>query len=253
MNQGPAGSSLGIALRGRGSNSMGLGARVEVRLPGGGRLFQEHRGDTGFFRSVSCGPLHFGVGRVRQVEVRLRWPCGRRQAFAGLPVDRTVVLFESGPLRPPPEASPAGHGGGLRAAFRSDLDLTRIDLPPAPLLEGFLGIDSQGRWVGERSAVLLGRRPDHRRWRLEGSVGGQQVEARLLLLAVRINGHQFRHRAVLEAGPFALEGPLPLPAGARVRIDVECGSAAAENASAAAKGEDPSATCVRLHRIALME
>jgi enediyne biosynthesis protein E4 len=70
-----AGHWLAVDLRDAGANSRAVGAFVEVKLPGGRVQTQEHTVGGGH-ASGDASPLHFGLGDVENVQMRVVWPDG---------------------------------------------------------------------------------------------------------------------------------------------------------------------------------
>jgi hypothetical protein len=89
------GGWLELVLRGTRSNADGLGALVTVAAPGKPTLHRQHLGDSGFYKSVSCAPLHIGTGDRAALELTVAWPSGMTQRLHDVPPSRTVVLAES--------------------------------------------------------------------------------------------------------------------------------------------------------------
>ena len=90
-----AGNWIGLRLQGRQTNRDAIGARVEVILADGIRLYETVRAGTGFL-SQSSKNLHFGLGaNARPVQsVSVRWPGGRSESFLGLQHRRHHLLVE---------------------------------------------------------------------------------------------------------------------------------------------------------------
>ncbi len=69
--------------------------KVDVRVPGARvRLDTQWRHVTSAvgYSSSYVGPLHFGVGDKKRVEVEIRWPGGEVQRLADVGVDQTLVV-----------------------------------------------------------------------------------------------------------------------------------------------------------------
>ena len=96
-NQQRSGGWLELSLRGTRSNADGLGALVTVAAPGKPALHRQHLGDSGFYKSVSCAPLHIGTGDRAAVNITVAWPSGTTQRLLGLSTSRTLVVAESTP------------------------------------------------------------------------------------------------------------------------------------------------------------
>jgi len=86
---------LKLLLRGHRSNADGLGALVSVAAAGEPTLHRQHLGDSGFYKSVSCAPLHLGTGKRAALDVTIAWPSGVTQRLRALPASRTVIVAES--------------------------------------------------------------------------------------------------------------------------------------------------------------
>jgi hypothetical protein len=87
INQAAAGKHwLGLTLA--------VGARVEVLRHTGGSLWRRARAD-GSYASANDRRVVVGLGDdATPVSVRVRWPSGKTETFAGLAVDRYVTLTE---------------------------------------------------------------------------------------------------------------------------------------------------------------
>ena len=84
---------LHVRLRGRGSNTAGLGALVTAESDGGRRAV-EIRTSAGY-QAAAPPEAHFGLAastRVRTLTVR--WPSGREQVLEDVAVDRVLVVDE---------------------------------------------------------------------------------------------------------------------------------------------------------------
>jgi hypothetical protein len=104
-NHGPArllrndgGNSRHHALRvktvGTTSNRDGIGARVDIVLPGGARQWQLVKTGSSY-ASQSELPLTFGLGDATRVsEIRVRWPGGRVETIGGAAADTAVTIQE---------------------------------------------------------------------------------------------------------------------------------------------------------------
>jgi hypothetical protein len=84
---------LRVALRSKGANRFGLGARVTAEWDGGSRT-AELRTAGGYQASVPP-EVHFGLGPVAQLaRLRIRWPGGAEQVLEDVAVDRLLVVEE---------------------------------------------------------------------------------------------------------------------------------------------------------------
>uniref|UniRef100_E6QIJ7 ASPIC/UnbV domain protein n=1 Tax=mine drainage metagenome TaxID=410659 RepID=E6QIJ7_9ZZZZ len=84
---------LELNLKGTKSNRDGIGARVTV-FAGGKQQMQERVASSGYL-SQNDGRLHFGLGTAAVVDkMEIRWPSGREQTLAALPVDRVMTVEE---------------------------------------------------------------------------------------------------------------------------------------------------------------
>ncbi len=80
--------------RGRATNRDGLGCKVKLTTAAGRTLYNHSTTAVGFMSS-SDRRVHFGLGRETAVRsLELRWPSGRVQTLAGVPVDRVLVVEE---------------------------------------------------------------------------------------------------------------------------------------------------------------
>src|SRR5690606_29463176 len=82
----PSGRWVVLGLEGTESNRDAIGARVTLRA--GGRTFVAHRIGGGSYQSSGDPRLHFGLGAADRIdEIEIRWPSGRIDRHADLPVD----------------------------------------------------------------------------------------------------------------------------------------------------------------------
>ncbi len=85
---------LKVRLRGTRGNRDGVGARVEITLPGGARQVRMLV-SGGSFLSSSSPVAHFGLGRESRVEkIVVHWPGGGLQTLTGAKADQTVIVIE---------------------------------------------------------------------------------------------------------------------------------------------------------------
>lgn len=91
---------LKVKLEGEGQNTLGIGAKVQLRA--GGQLFyQEQYLSRGFQSSVDpC--LNFGLGPIRQIDtLEVEWPSGKKELLTGLEANQTVTVREAAAAEPP--------------------------------------------------------------------------------------------------------------------------------------------------------
>ena len=92
-NQFPQRNWLKLTLRGRKSNRLGVGARIDARHRGG-RLVREIYPANGF-RSQSPLVAHLGLADSPQVDqLTIRWPSGKVQTLANLKANQHFVVTE---------------------------------------------------------------------------------------------------------------------------------------------------------------
>jgi hypothetical protein len=97
---GNAGSWIGVRLRGRKSNSFGIGARVTATVPG---LRQVAEATTaGSIFSASDSRVHFGLGEASRADLEIRWPSGVVQRLQAVPARQVVVVDEERGIVPAP-------------------------------------------------------------------------------------------------------------------------------------------------------
>ncbi len=92
-NRFPRKNYLKVSLRGTESNSLGVGARIELRA--GRMTLHRQLYPVNSFRSQSPALVHFGLDRAETVDrLEIRWPSGRVQEFEDLEVNRHLRLTE---------------------------------------------------------------------------------------------------------------------------------------------------------------
>jgi enediyne biosynthesis protein E4 len=78
------------------STRFATGARVVLKTKAGAQL-REVGGQPSYLSQEPPGEVFFGTGDAERVDrLEIRWPSGRTQAFAGLPVRATVEINEGG-------------------------------------------------------------------------------------------------------------------------------------------------------------
>ena len=91
---------IGLRLVGRETPRDMLGARVEVTLPDGATRRRRVRAD-GSYASANDPRVIVGLGEsADSPDVRVTWPGGSVEEWAGLPVDRYTTLTEGGGREP---------------------------------------------------------------------------------------------------------------------------------------------------------
>jgi peptidoglycan hydrolase-like protein with peptidoglycan-binding domain len=83
-----------LALAGRRSNRMGLGARIKLTAAGGAAQWNEATASIGYAGS-SDPRVHFGLGAAASAaEIEIRWPSGIHQVLRNVPADRVLTVEE---------------------------------------------------------------------------------------------------------------------------------------------------------------
>jgi hypothetical protein len=89
----PAGNWLQVDLAGRGRNTSGIGARLELEA-GSRKQLREVRTASSYL-SQNALTLHFGLGAAENADrLTIYWPGGKPQVIQGLPKDRRIVVVE---------------------------------------------------------------------------------------------------------------------------------------------------------------
>ena len=87
---------LSVALVGKKSNRMGIGAKVQVRA-GDRTIFQEMKGGGGF-GSCNGPPLHFGLADRKEADsVEIEWTSGEKSSFENVAADQHLLITEGDP------------------------------------------------------------------------------------------------------------------------------------------------------------
>ena len=83
-----------LSLVGRKSNRDAIGARIELLLPSGRRLYGHVSPSVGFMSS-SDRRVHFGLGPERELKtLRIEWPSGAVQELGGVKADQVLSVEE---------------------------------------------------------------------------------------------------------------------------------------------------------------
>ena len=89
---------LRVQTVGTSSNRDGIGARVDVSVEGGGRMWQIVKTGSSY-ASQSELPLTFGLGpRDRVASIRITWPGGRVDTVGPTPANQLIVVKEGAGL-----------------------------------------------------------------------------------------------------------------------------------------------------------
>jgi hypothetical protein len=105
------GNALVVALRGRGKNAFGIGARVTATLADGRVLVRENWLSRGYL-SGQNPVVHVGLGGEKAVKsLDVRWPSGHVQRFADVAANQRCTITEpEGPVPPIPGGTMAPLG-----------------------------------------------------------------------------------------------------------------------------------------------
>jgi hypothetical protein len=99
------GSAIAVRLVGRHGNRFGIGARLIATLADGRRLVRENWLSRGYL-SGQVPTVHFGLGEATTVaSLRVQWPSGHVQEFAGLAAGQRYTIPEPA-QRPPAKTVP---------------------------------------------------------------------------------------------------------------------------------------------------
>jgi enediyne biosynthesis protein E4 len=92
-NRFPKAHWLEVSLRGKQSNSLGIGARLVVEI-GSQKLVRELY-PANSFKSQAPAHVHFGVGRNTKIDcLTILWPSGLKQEFRDVAADRHLRVTE---------------------------------------------------------------------------------------------------------------------------------------------------------------
>ncbi len=87
------GAWIQVDLLGKGSNTFGIGARLEA-VAGVSKQVREVKTASSYLSQNSL-TAHFGLGNaVSATELHLRWPGGRKQQYSSIPANRRLLMAE---------------------------------------------------------------------------------------------------------------------------------------------------------------
>lgn len=89
-----ANNYLKVRLRGTGSNTFGIGAKVKISDDNGSVFFQEAFTTRGFQSTVDP-VLHFGLGQSGRVDVEITWPDQSIQILHDVDANQTLTIYQS--------------------------------------------------------------------------------------------------------------------------------------------------------------
>ncbi len=88
---------LVLSLTGTKSNRDGLGARIQLTLPDGSKLYNHATTSVGY-ASSSDKRVHFGLGSAVSItKIEIRWPSGTRQQLTNVKPDQILTVRETAP------------------------------------------------------------------------------------------------------------------------------------------------------------
>ncbi|MEM7204109.1 MAG: CRTAC1 family protein [Planctomycetota bacterium] len=148
-NRGNANHWLGVRLVGSHGNRGGVGALIEVTAaaPTPAQV-REVRAGSSFLCSETPWPV-FGLNTATQASVRVNWPSGLREVFAGVAVDRYITLQEG---TGEPEGSYVPFGVGCPGAA----GVPQLDATAGPELGATFVADLTQLPSGAAGALLVG-------------------------------------------------------------------------------------------------
>lgn len=92
-NQFPKARWLEVSLRGKTSNSLGIGARVTAEI--GSQKFVRDVYPANTFKSQAPARVHFGLGKSHKIDrLTIAWPSGVKQEFRDVAADRHLRITE---------------------------------------------------------------------------------------------------------------------------------------------------------------
>lgn len=92
-NHCPKANHLQVTLRGRKSNRLGIGSRLELEV-GSQKQVRELYPINSYFSQMPAR-AHFGLGKSERIDrLTIRWPSGLVQTLADLDVNRHIVIEE---------------------------------------------------------------------------------------------------------------------------------------------------------------
>lgn len=90
LNRSPGGRALVVSLKGKSSNSAGIGARLTLEV-GERSLYREHFPQNSFMAQNACQTF-FGLGQAEgPFRLSIVWPSGVRQVVEGLEPGRVTI------------------------------------------------------------------------------------------------------------------------------------------------------------------
>lgn len=135
LNQGNGNHWLQVRLVGQGSNSLGIGARVEIVTADGLRQVREANGGI-HGSSQDEMLLSFGLGQWEDVaEVKVRWPSGAIQTFTDVAADQRIAVFEMvgiATFTPTPTLTPTPTATSTATPTHSRTPAATLTLTPTP-------------------------------------------------------------------------------------------------------------------------
>lgn len=97
-NNFPKSNWLKISLQGTKSNRNGIGSKLECRI--GDKVIRRELSPEVNFHAQRRASVHFGLGKADAVtSLTILWPSGEEQILENLPINRHVVVSESGAMR----------------------------------------------------------------------------------------------------------------------------------------------------------
>lgn len=86
---------LKLKFDGRKNNKLGFGNKIWISSEGQQIAFREYTGSNGSLRSVSCAPIHIGLGQHSEVDLRIKWLDGTITLMKSVDVNQELLISDS--------------------------------------------------------------------------------------------------------------------------------------------------------------
>jgi hypothetical protein len=93
----PVNSWLQLEFQGTNNNRLGIGNKIWISSQGKLIAYREYTGTLGNLRSASCSPLHVGLGKISEIDIRVQWLNGFESVLKNVRANQSLIISDAEP------------------------------------------------------------------------------------------------------------------------------------------------------------